>query len=81
MTKLRLLRDLTQLEAGGNPVSEQLPHYRALVLFHLRPLNSLDGRHVTAAERHHAIQRFQQGGLDELGTLWLIRFEDIVVDE
>ena len=70
LTKLRPLKDLCQVIASENPVAT-LPHYRGMLLFHLKTVDNLDGQHVTLQERHTATQRFQQGMTQHPLTLTL----------
>ncbi|KAK2177182.1 hypothetical protein NP493_614g00022 [Ridgeia piscesae] len=64
-SKLRPLRDLTQLTVAENPVT-QLSHCRAFLIFHLRTVSVLDGQEVTEDERNAAHSRF---ALEELEAL------------
>ena len=60
LTKLRVLRDLTQLTIAGNPVAS-LPHCRIFLIFHLRTLDVVDAQTVDWEERTEAQARFAQG--------------------
>ncbi|KAI5088185.1 centriolin isoform X2, partial [Silurus meridionalis] len=65
LTKLKLLKSLTELMLAGNPVSD-LPHYRPFLVFHLRSLEVLDGQPVTEHEREKAHQRFYTEEIERL---------------
>ncbi|CAD5123290.1 DgyrCDS11648 [Dimorphilus gyrociliatus] len=60
--KLRALTHLTDLSAEENPCST-LPHFKLLLIFHLRTLNTIDEIDITNSDRENAQKRFS---LDEL---------------
>ncbi|XP_067941683.1 centriolin-like [Watersipora subatra] len=63
--KLRGLPNLTFLTIAHNPCCE-LPHYRLYIIFHLRTLDVLDGKRITAEERAEAARRFDQEEIEAL---------------
>ncbi|KAJ8379726.1 hypothetical protein SKAU_G00005040 [Synaphobranchus kaupii] len=65
LSKLKPLKNLTELLLAENPVSN-LPHYRLFLLFHLRTLERLDGQVITQQERELAYQRFHMEEVDRL---------------
>jgi len=60
MSKLKPLKNLTNLTLAENPISS-LPHYRLFLIFHLRSLEILDGQPVSPQDREQAHQRFHIG--------------------
>ncbi|MCJ8746782.1 hypothetical protein PDJAM_G00145640 [Pangasius djambal] len=65
LTKLKLLKSLTELKLAENPVSD-LPHYRLFLVFHLRSLEFLDGQPISEQEREKAHQRFHTEEVERL---------------
>ncbi|KAG9261917.1 centriolin [Astyanax mexicanus] len=65
LSKLKLLKNLTELMLADNPVSE-LAHYRLFLIFHLRSLELLDGEQISQHEREQAHQRFYTEELERL---------------
>ncbi|MCI4392552.1 hypothetical protein PGIGA_G00147150 [Pangasianodon gigas] len=65
LTKLKLLKSLTELKLAENPVSD-LPHYRLFLVFHLRSLEFLDGQPISEQEREKAHQRFHAEEVERL---------------
>ena len=64
-SKLRPLKDLTQLTIADNPVT-RIPHCRPYLVFHLRTLDSIDGQNITRHERETSDKRFSQEAVEEL---------------
>ncbi|KAF4074479.1 hypothetical protein AMELA_G00239790 [Ameiurus melas] len=65
LTKLKLLKSLTELMLAENPVSD-LPQYRLFLVFHLRSLEFLDGQPISEQEREKADQRFHTEEMERL---------------
>ncbi|XP_066510889.1 centriolin-like isoform X2 [Hoplias malabaricus] len=65
LSKLKPLRNLTELMVADNPVYD-LPHYRLFLIFHLRSLEELDGVQISEHEREKANQRFHTEEIDRL---------------
>lgn len=65
VSKLKPLQDLTSLILAENPVVT-LPHYLQFTIFHLRSLESLEGRPVTTQDRQEAFERFSLEEVERL---------------
>ncbi|XP_075416539.1 centriolin isoform X2 [Tenrec ecaudatus] len=65
VSKLKPLQDLTSLVLIENPVVA-LPHYQQFTIFHLRSLESLEGRPVTTQDRQEAFERFSLEEVERL---------------
>ncbi|XP_062447215.1 centriolin isoform X2 [Rhea pennata] len=65
IAKLKPLQDLTSLFLADNSVVS-LPHFRLYTIFHLRALESLEGRPVTNHDRQEALERFNLEEIEKL---------------
>ncbi|XP_017546672.1 centriolin isoform X3 [Pygocentrus nattereri] len=65
LSRLKLLKNLTELMLADNPVSD-LAHYRLFLIFHLRSLAMLDGERISKHEREQAHLRFHSEEVEHL---------------
>ncbi|KAG1957201.1 centriolin [Pimephales promelas] len=75
MSKLKPLKNLTNLTLAENPISS-LPHYRLFLIFHLRSLEILDGQPVSPQDREQAHQRFHIEEVERLEQELELRVEE-----
>ncbi|ESP04370.1 hypothetical protein LOTGIDRAFT_136351, partial [Lottia gigantea] len=65
VSKLKSLSDLSTLDISENPLAE-ISHHRLYIIFHLKPLETLDGQQVLQTERSTAQERFAQDEVEKL---------------
>ncbi|XP_045152487.1 centriolin isoform X2 [Echinops telfairi] len=65
VSRLKPLQDLTSLVLIENPIVA-LPHCQLFTIFHLRSLESLEGRPVTTQDRQEAFERFSLEEVERL---------------